>query len=95
MARDSETTFEHQRVLQEERPEIKPPVEASEIRSFNTMVGPDELLLAVKDSEKVHYFRVNPDVALNLGLNLLRVVREQKWAKMNFDIRTIHPTLDS
>ena len=95
MARDSKTTFEHQRVLQEERPEIKPPVEASEIRSFNAAVRPDELLLAVKDSKKVHYFRVNPDVALNLGLCLLEVVRDQKWSKLDFDLQTIEPTRDS
>ena len=86
MTRDEKTKFAHQAALHD-RPEVdltelKRAAENGEIPvvlSFRCVSGPDELILMIKSDRGLEYRRLNPEIVLNLAINLLQIGRKQAW----------------
>lgn len=88
MARDAKTTFQHQSDLHSKRPSIDPDsikslAKARRIHvaaSYNMFMKDDEMavIFALSDGNAI-CLRLNPDVVLNLGMNLLKAGAEMGW----------------
>ena len=86
--RDPKIKFQHQKDLQDMRPSTDPVAIAkirdagriATVRSFNIAMKHIEaaVILAI-DGQEPMVIKLNPDVVLSLGLNLLRAGNQMKW----------------
>ncbi len=96
--RDPQTRFRHQQDLHSKRPAEGPDAiakmrESGRVllaQSFNLMISDQEasLVLAIEGQEPLA-LRLNPDVVLNLGLNLLKAGGQMQW--FDVDLRNNNP----
>ena len=86
--RDDKTKFAHQAALHNERPEITPELVQQlntngriiEAKSYNAVTKESEMMIVFSafDGEPVA-LRMNPDMVLNLGINLLKIGANLGW----------------
>ncbi len=97
--RDVKTKFAHQKALHEERPEITPELVSRlkkngrlvDAKSFNGVAKQSEITMVFSafDGDPVA-LRMNPDIVLNLAVNLLENGTKLGWFKV--DLENIDPS---
>ncbi len=96
--RDPRKAFEDQKRLHENRPPTDPEAikEASQrgdlwrAISFSVVVGPTELAITFAiENETPKIVSLNPDVVLNLAINLLKAGNQQHWFEV--DMHAVAP----
>ncbi len=92
--RDAETKFNHQRAMHDERPIITPELIQSlnaasrviEAKSFSVVAKESEMLIVFSGFDGEPFaLRMNPDIVLNLGINLLLNGTELGWFEMGLE----------
>ena len=92
--RDAKTKFAHQKALHGERPGLTPEL-LQQLRTGGRIIEAKSFNIAAKQSEMMVVFlgfdgepvglRLNPDIVLNLGINLLEAGAKLGWFKATLE----------
>ncbi len=92
--RDVQTRFRHQKLLNDSRPKadvaeatrLQDTGRISVVESYGMIVSEKELLVILSlEGEESHGIRINPDVALNLAINLLKAGNQMEWFSVKME----------